>query len=221
VLRAVSRSGSSIVCSRARMPISTCMCLPPVRATYCRPGEAPYGCVGQTVGQNLAGDRLPQQASACGSWCPDQGVVACQACALWNQRNRAWWRRLQWSQRAAWPGGSGWLRAAASSRFTSWTLSGIRPGSRGGGSCGLAGGGAWALMRFLSRAAVTAQMARAATSSMRSLAKSPEPRSARVAGAREHSPETAVLRPGQLGNGEPEVAVRVGPELQWPEAGAG
>src|SRR6516164_2986101 len=51
------------------------------------------------------------------------------------------------------------------------------------------------------------------TSSTRSLAKSPEPRSARVAEAREHPPETAVLRPGHLGEGEPEVAVGVGPEL--------
>ena len=58
-------------------------------------------------------------------------------------------------------------------------------------------------------------------SSTRSLAKSPEPRSGRVAEAREHPPETAVLRPGQLGEGEPEVAVGIGPELQCPEAGAG
>ena len=49
----------------------------------------------------------------------------------------------------------------------------------------------------------------------------PEPRSGRVAEAREHPPETAVLRPGQLGEGEPEVAVEVGPEPQCPEAGAG
>ncbi len=59
------------------------------------------------------------------------------------------------------------------------------------------------------------------TSSTTSLAKSPELRSARVAEAREDRPETAVLLPGQLGEGEPEVAVGVGPELQCPEAGAG
>ena len=59
------------------------------------------------------------------------------------------------------------------------------------------------------------------TSSTRSRARSPEPRSARVAEAREHRPDPAVLRPGQLGEGEPEVAVEVGPEPQCPEAGAG
>ena len=50
-------------------------------------------------------------------------------------------------------------------RLTALTVSGIRPGSCGGGSLGLAGGGAWVSVWFRARAAVTAQTARAAIAS--------------------------------------------------------
>ena len=50
----------------------------------------------------------------------------------------------------------------ASRRVISGTVSGIIPGSAGGGWSGLAGGGAWVSVRSRSKAAVTAQMARAA-----------------------------------------------------------
>ena len=40
----------------------------------------------------------------------------------------------------AWPGGLGWQRALASRRLISRMVSGMRPGSAGGGASGLAGG---------------------------------------------------------------------------------
>jgi len=83
--------------------------------------------------------------------------------SLPHPRDRAWWRHRHWSQRAAWPGGFGRARAAASSFLTSGTVSGARPGSAGGGIPGSAGGAAWVPARSLSRAAVTAQTARAAS----------------------------------------------------------
>ena len=47
------------------------------------------------------------------------------------------------------------------------------------------------------------------------------PALARLAEVRQHPAQAAVLRPGRLGEREPEVAVRVGPELQRPKAGRG
>src|SRR5262245_64415110 len=61
--------------------------------------------------------------------------------------------------------GRGGVVRAASRRLISGTVSGIIPGSAGGGWPGLTGGGAWVLVRSSSRAAVTAQMARAAMTS--------------------------------------------------------
>jgi len=49
-----------------------------------------------------------------------------------------------------------------SRRVISGTVSGIIPGSAGGGWSGRAGGGAWVSVRSRSKAAVTAQAARAA-----------------------------------------------------------
>ena len=83
----------------------------------------------------------------------------------WNQRERAWWRRVQADQCSVWPGGCGVVVAAASRRFTSGTVSGIIPGSGGGGWSGLTGGGAWVPVRSFREAAVTAQMARATMTS--------------------------------------------------------
>ena len=54
---------------------------------------------------------------------------------------------------------------AASSRLISGMVSGIMPGSAGGGWPGRTGGGAWVSVRSLTRAAVMAQMARAAITS--------------------------------------------------------
>jgi hypothetical protein len=62
-------------------------------------------------------------------------------------------------------GRAGWAEAAASRRLTSGTVSGIIPGSGGGGWSGLTGGGARVSVRSLSKAAVTAQMARATMTS--------------------------------------------------------
>jgi hypothetical protein len=76
----------------------------------------------------------------------------------WYQRARAWWRRLKASQWTAAPGGAGRI----SRRAISAAVSGIMPVSAGGAWPGLTGGGAWVSVRFLSWAAVTAQMARAA-----------------------------------------------------------
>src|SRR5260370_33558502 len=60
------------------------------------------------------------------------------SCARWwYQRERARWRRLQPSQCPAWPGGEGLRRSAASRRLISGTVSGIIPGSAGGGWPGL------------------------------------------------------------------------------------
>jgi hypothetical protein len=75
--------------------------------------------------------------------------------ARWrNQRERAWWRRVQPDQCSAWPGGLS--VAAASRRLTSGTVSGIIPGSGGGGWSGLTGGGGGACVsvRSFSKAAV-------------------------------------------------------------------
>src|ERR1035441_2567600 len=79
----------------------------------------------------------------------------------WYQRERAWWRRVQADQCSVWPGGCGVVVAAASWRVTSGTVSGIIPGSGGGGWSGVTGGGAWVSVRSFSKAAVMAQMARA------------------------------------------------------------
>ena len=79
----------------------------------------------------------------------------------WYQRERAWWRRRQVSQCAAVPGGGG----RASRRPVSGTVCGIMPGSAGGSWCGSTGAGGWVSVRRRSRAAVTAQMARAAMTS--------------------------------------------------------
>ena len=54
---------------------------------------------------------------------------------------------------------------AASRRLISGMVSGIMPGSGGGGWPGRTGGGAWVSVRSLTRAAVMAQMARAAITS--------------------------------------------------------
>ena len=68
-------------------------------------------------------------------------------------------------QCSAWPGGlGGWVKAV-SRRAISGTVSGIMPGSAGGGWSGRAGGGAWVSVRSPQRAAVMAQMARAAMTS--------------------------------------------------------
>jgi len=77
----------------------------------------------------------------------------------WYQRERAWWRRVQLDQCSAWLAGRGVVVAAASSRLTSGTVSGIIPGSGGRGWSGLTGGGAWVSVRSRSWAAVMAQMA--------------------------------------------------------------
>ena len=69
----------------------------------------------------------------------------------WNQRERAWWRRRQASQRAACSRGWRRGRAAASRRFISGTVSGIMPGSGGGAWPGVTGGGAWVSVRSFSR----------------------------------------------------------------------
>ena len=61
--------------------------------------------------------------------------------------------------------GRGRVVRAASRRLISGTVSGIIPGSGGGGWSGLTGGGAWVSVRSWSRAAVTAQIARAAMTS--------------------------------------------------------
>ena len=65
------------------------------------------------------------------------------------------------NQRAAAWGGGGW----ASSRPVSGMVSGIIPGWAGGGWSGRAGAGARVSVRRRSKAAVTAQMARAAMTS--------------------------------------------------------
>ena len=62
-------------------------------------------------------------------------------------------------------GRAGWGSRAPSRRAISGTVSGIMPGSAGGGWPGRTGGGAWVSVRCLSRAAVMAQMARAAMTS--------------------------------------------------------
>ena len=54
---------------------------------------------------------------------------------------------------------------AASRRLISGMVSGIMPGSGGGGWSGLTGGGAWVSVRSFTSAAVTAQIARAAMTS--------------------------------------------------------
>jgi hypothetical protein len=81
---------------------------------------------------------------------------------LWNQRARAWCRRVHVSQCPVWPGGHDGAVAAASSRLTCGTVSGISPGSAGGDWPGRTGGAACVSVRSRSRAAVTAQIARAA-----------------------------------------------------------
>src|SRR5690242_2060681 len=88
-------------------------------------------------------------------------VARASSVRLWYQRDRAWWRRRQSSQCAALPGGGGRL----SRRPVSGTVSGIIPNSAGGGWSGSTGAGAWVPVRRRSRAAVTAQMARAAMTS--------------------------------------------------------
>ena len=57
----------------------------------------------------------------------------------WCQRERAWWRRRQSSQCAAWPGGQGRSSKPASRRRISGTVSGIMPRPAGGGWRGVAG----------------------------------------------------------------------------------
>src|ERR1700728_1136526 len=98
----------------------------------------------------------------------DQGnhpLFAVSRVRWWYQRARAWWRRRQVSQYAAWPGGAGRVSWAASRRAISARVSGIIPGLAGGGWRGLTGGGAWVPVRWRSWAAVTAQIARAAMTS--------------------------------------------------------
>jgi hypothetical protein len=80
----------------------------------------------------------------------------------WYQRERAWWRRRQVSQCPVARGGGGWV----SRRPVSGTVSGIMPGSAGEGWSGRTGAGAWVLVRWRRRAAVMAQVARAAMTSM-------------------------------------------------------
>ena len=81
---------------------------------------------------------------------------------LWNQRERAWWWRVQVSHWSSCSGGHDGAVAAASSRLTCGTVSGMRPGSAGGGWSGRVGGGACVSVWSRRRAAVTAQIARAA-----------------------------------------------------------
>ena len=52
---------------------------------------------------------------------------------LWNHRERAWWRRVQASQWMTSHRGRGRVVRAASSRLISGMVSGIMPGSAGGG----------------------------------------------------------------------------------------
>ena len=65
----------------------------------------------------------------------------------------------------AWPGGFGWVSALESRRLISGMVSGMRPGRQVGWRLARPGR-AWVSVRFLSIAAVTAQIASAAMTSM-------------------------------------------------------
>src|ERR1035437_2028352 len=92
------------------------------------------------------------------------GISASRAslARLWNQRERAWCRRRQLTQWSLCPGGRGMVAVSAIRCLISGTVSGIMPGSAGGGWSGETGPAAWVSVRSRSRAAVTAQIARAA-----------------------------------------------------------
>jgi hypothetical protein len=108
------------------------------------------------------GPRLPSMPAASCYLTRVIPVFLASRVRWWNQRERAWWRRRQFSQWVACPGGRDGRLRPASRRAISGMVSGISPGSGGGGWSGPAGGGAWVSVRSRSMAAVTAQIARAA-----------------------------------------------------------